>query len=143
MDHQTRKYSIISSPIFRLVHSSSIELVPCVLYHTIFRRSTEHPLRDDWKLAEAGQTLCKLRSGFTDRSSFIGDIAYFKKARLRYHSKLDVIYNVTFLHLKYFVLYFLGSNGPCLACTFTRSGTVVATCQNRSDNDMKKRTDLK
>ncbi|KAK3600240.1 hypothetical protein CHS0354_032774 [Potamilus streckersoni] len=48
-------------------------------FHTIYRRSAEYPLRKDSKLVEAGKTRCKLRSVFADRSSFIGDIAYFKK----------------------------------------------------------------
>ncbi|KAK3605584.1 hypothetical protein CHS0354_005891, partial [Potamilus streckersoni] len=42
------------------------------------RRSAVYPLREDLKLVEAGKTRCNLQSGFNDRSSFIGDIAYFK-----------------------------------------------------------------
>ncbi|KAK3590787.1 hypothetical protein CHS0354_038725 [Potamilus streckersoni] len=48
-------------------------------FHTIFRRSAEYPLREDWKLVESAKTRCKLQSDFTDRISFLGDIAYFKK----------------------------------------------------------------
>ncbi|KAK3590796.1 hypothetical protein CHS0354_038735 [Potamilus streckersoni] len=48
-------------------------------FHTVYRRSVEYQLREDYKLVEAGETRCKFQSGFTYRSTFIGDIAYFRK----------------------------------------------------------------
>ncbi|KAK3611480.1 hypothetical protein CHS0354_039091 [Potamilus streckersoni] len=48
-------------------------------FYTIYRRLADYPLREDLKLVEAGTTRCKLRSGFTDRSIFVGDIAYIRK----------------------------------------------------------------
>ncbi|KAK3590797.1 hypothetical protein CHS0354_038736 [Potamilus streckersoni] len=47
--------------------------------HNVFRRPANYPSEKDMKLTEAVIGRCKLLAGFTDRRSFLRDIAYFKK----------------------------------------------------------------